>query len=368
MSGRLILPGLSLPFQEIPLSPHAPPKEWHEVFQFCKDWMEGKEEFILHTSGSTGTPKPIHLSRSQMEASARMTLRALDLTRPGLRALICLPTRYIGGKMMLVRCMVGDMDAMVVPPDSNPYQFLDTPVDFVAMVPLQLQTLLDKGSPKDIVLLQNTQVIILGGGPVSPSLVKQLQSLTPRIFNTYGMTETVSHIALRQLNGPEARPWFTTLPQTEIDMDARGCLRIKSPVTKEEWITTNDQVSILGPNRFEWLGRADFVVNTGGIKISVESLEKGVNRIMTSLQITQRYFFTGIPDSLLGERLVLVVEGQPLGHEKEHSLLVAIERQEGRYSRPKEILYLHELIETETGKIKRQESLELAIAQKNFTS
>jgi o-succinylbenzoate---CoA ligase len=360
MVGTLHIQGLSLPFSALSSFSRPLSSESLDVIDFCKKWLEGENSFTLTTSGSTGEPKPIHLTRAQMEASAQATIQRFGL-QAGDKALVGIPTRYIGGKMMLVRAMMAQMDAYVVTPSSNPLRGLSSPIDFVALVPLQMQTILEGNHPDDIQLLEAMNAIIIGGGGISPALRALLQSLKVPVYNTYGMTETVSHIALMRLNGPQQTENFRVLPGITIDSDHRGCLKIKGAVTQHTWIVTNDLVSMTSADTFEWLGRADHVVNTGGVKIHVEPLEKNIHRLIRAMGLEHRFFVAGLPDSKLGERIVLCLEGEPLDVEREKTLLKGIEKEEGKYATPKEIRYTHQFVETETGKIIRTKSLELSI-------
>ena len=197
---------------------------FRQAWEFCRLYASGQETFVLHTSGSTGTPKPIALTRAQMQASARVTQRALDL-RAGQQALVCLNVGYIAGTMMLVRGMELGLTMHIVAPSSQPFAALphDLAIDFVAVVPLQLQAMLDVGQAS---VLNTLGVIIVGGAPVSEQLLEGIQRRSVPVFSTYGMTETVSHVALRRLNGAEATDSYWLLEGVEAATDERGCLRL----------------------------------------------------------------------------------------------------------------------------------------------
>ena len=214
------------------------------ALDFCQRWLDGATEFIVRTSGSTGAPKPISLRREQMEASARATGEALGL-RAGMRALVCLPVRYIAGQMMLARGLVLGLAMTLVEPAGDPLAGLpaDATFDFTAVVPLQLQTLL-AGPSGYRERLNQMRAILVGGAPVSAALEQQIQTLTAPVYHTYGMTETATHIALRPLNGPGASSWFHPLPGVAIDVDNRGCLRVKGPMTLSHLLQTNDLVEL----------------------------------------------------------------------------------------------------------------------------
>jgi O-succinylbenzoic acid--CoA ligase len=251
---------------------------------------------------------------------------------------------------------------------------------------LQLQTLLD-GLPGYKGRLNRMQAILVGGAPVSAALEQQVQALAAPVFHTYGMTETATHIALRRLNGPDASPYFHPLPGVEIDVDDRGCLRVKGPMTLDHWLQTNDLVELAraklptplplrGASRppatcnlppatchlpsctFRWLGRWDNVINSGGVKVQVEGVEAAVERAWLALGLAERRFFvTGVPDERLGEAVTLVIEGAPLTTEVEEVLLADISTRLDRFQRPRRAVYRTQLVETATGKIDRQASL-----------
>lgn len=333
----------------------------------CHRWLSGAEEFVVHTSGSTGAPKPIALRRGQMLASALATGQALGL-RSGLSALVCLPVRYIAGQMMLVRGLVLGLAMTLVEPAGDPLASLPAGAqfDFTALVPLQLHALLD-GPPGYLERLNRMQAILVGGAPVSAALEQRLQTLAAPVYHTYGMTETATHIALRRLNGREASPYFYPLPGVEIAVDERKCLRVKAPMTLDQWLQSNDLVELappgLPPGAFRWLGRLDNVINTGGVKVQVEVVEAAVEQAWLALGLAERRFFVaGLPDEQLGEAVVLVVEGATLARADEQALAAALGRRLERFARPRRVIYLDRLAETPSGKVDRRASLARASA------
>ncbi|MEZ4661604.1 MAG: AMP-binding protein [Caldilineaceae bacterium] len=331
------------------------------TLQFCQQWLAGQDEFVINTSGSTGAPKPITLLREQMEASARATGQALGL-HAGQRALICLPTRYIAGRMMLVRGFALGLHMTVVEPSSNP--LLDLPADahfdFTALTPMQLHTILN-GPPAHWAILTRMQAILIGGGPVSAALHHQLQPITAPLYHTYGMTETVTHIALRRLNGPQASDAFTPLPGVELGLDARGCLTIRAAVTRGETVATNDHVELRADGSFVWLGRLDNVINSGGVKVQVEKVESALEQVLFEFgdeKLARRRFFVGaLPDERLGQMVAVIMEGEPLGEQVENTVKVALSRKLTRFELPRQFYYLPQLCETPTGKIDRPQNL-----------
>ncbi|GAB4405794.1 MAG: AMP-binding protein [Microscillaceae bacterium] len=343
------------------------------IRDFCIQWQSGQTLFPQATSGSTGLPTTIVLHRAQMVASAQATAKALQLSPP-LRALLCLNTAYIGGKMMLVRAMEGGWMLEVVAPTGQPFRALQKVyqwpeevvlpslqalgLEFAALVPLQLQNILD--DPLDFrPALNQMRALIVGGAPVSPPLEQACQSLSVPVYSTYGMTETVSHIALRRLNASPPQPYFETLPGIEIQTNADDCLCIKGAVTRHEWLVTHDQVELLSPRRFLWLGRADHVINSGGIKIFPEKLESVISAAWAQLGPVPPFFVAGWPDDTLGQQVILVVEGPALTPQAKESLQILLTKTLSRYEIPKKIVTLKRFERTPTEKIRRKATLNL---------
>jgi O-succinylbenzoic acid--CoA ligase len=234
------------------------------VLQFCQQWLAGQETFTLQTSGSTGQPKAIQLTRAQMITSAHWTGEALGL-RPGDRALVCLSVAYIAGMMMLVRGFELGLQVTVIEPMSRPLAHFPPTVrfDFTAMVPLQLHETL-RGTPHESVILDHMKAVLIGGAPISLALEEYSQRVQAPLYHTYGMTETVSHIALRRFNGPQRSDYFLPFDEVRLGKDARGCLTITSALTRGETLQTNDLVALQTDGSFRWLGRIDNVINSGG--------------------------------------------------------------------------------------------------------
>jgi O-succinylbenzoic acid--CoA ligase len=276
-------------------------------------------------------------------------------------ALICLPTRYIAGRMMLVRGLVLGLTMVLVEPSANP--LADLPdglrIDFSAMIPLQLQTILDHSaqnpSQEAIGQLNQLHALLLGGGPVSASLEALLQELQAPVYHTYGMTESATHIALRRLNGRQKSAAFVPLPGVQLTVDERGCLNICSAVTNGQVLQTNDIVDLRPDGSFVWLGRWDNVINSGGVKVQVEKVERAVEQG----NLGKRRFFVGaLPDRRLGETVTLFIEGAALDDEQEQNLLAHLRTQLDKYELPRRIVYLPGFVETPTGKIDRRRTAE----------
>lgn len=346
--GTLSWNGLELPFEKIK---NDSPSD-NKIVKFCHQWLTGQTIFDLPTSGSTGVPKIIQVSRKAMEISAAGTVSFLGLTSQN-NALLCINPDYIGGKMMLVRSIIAGMNLRIVDSVANPFKLLEDNIefDFAAMVPLQLQTILAESG---LTAIERIKKIIIGGAPLDGLTETRLKSAGNEIYATFGMTETLSHIALRRINGPEATDWYTPLTNVITGTDQRGCLTITAPVTDNKTIITNDLVEIDEIGRFRWLGRIDNVINSGGIKTSPELLEKDIQEIFYTNGLNNRFFVTGIPDERLGSKIVLIIEGET-GLQETHiqSLLQTLPK----FQVPKRIYFIQEFIETGSSKVNRIETL-----------
>jgi O-succinylbenzoic acid--CoA ligase len=314
-------------------------EDWEKpVGDFLLDWFDGKSFIEMKTSGSTGTPKVIQVDKQAMVNSALATGDFFEL-RPGDRALQCLPVKYVAGKMMLIRSIILGLDLDYVAPSSHPMENLDEAYDFAAMVPMQAQNSLKE--------LPNVKKLIVGGARISKGLEKQLTKLPTQVYETYGMTETITHIAAKKV-GEKA---FTVLPHVTITYDDRNCLVIHAPkIIAEDTVITNDLVELINENQFLFLGRIDNVINSGGVKIMPEQVEKKLDG-----KIDRRFFIASKEDTELGEKVVLVVEGDSFEIDK--TIFEGLEK----YERPKEIVFVPNFKETENGKVLRKESFNLKI-------
>ncbi|MEO6681800.1 MAG: AMP-binding protein [Ginsengibacter sp.] len=314
------------------------------VADFMEEWLNPSPEIHLRTSGSTGTPKIITVRKDQLLASATMTATYFDF-KEGQKALLCLPVHYIAGKMMIVRALNSGLNLICVNPSSNPLESLspDVEIDFAAMIPMQLQQV------KDLPALSQIRTLLLGGGPVDAVLEQTIQDLPTQIYHGYGMTETFSHIALRKVNGKDASTVFKALKGISLAQDDRGCLVINAPLLLEESLTTNDVVELHSPDEFIWKGRFDHVINSGGIKIFPEELEKKLHPLLN-----RRFYFMGVPDAKLGQKLVLMIEGESMEKNELEALQAEMKIHFNKYELPKEIRFLREFEETESGKVRRR--------------
>ena len=263
--------------------------------QFLLDWFSANDFIEVKTSGSTGDPKVIQLRKEFMINSALATGEFFNLPEKT-TALLCMSTEYIAGKMMLVRAMVLGWKLDIVEPASNPLKSIDKTYDFSAFVPMQLHNSLED--------ISRVNKLIVGGGVVSQELERKIQKISTEVYATYGMTETITHIAVKKLNHiHNEKSHYKILPNIAISQDQRNCLVISAPKIVKDIVITNDVVELISETEFKWLGRIDNVINSGGIKLHPEEIEKKLSQI-----ISQRFFVAGIPDSKLGEKLILIIE------------------------------------------------------------
>lgn len=330
---------------------HAESSFEASTLSFIRQWLSNETHFALQTSGSTGEPKKIQVTRGQLVASARATVQALAIPEKS-KALICLPTQYIAGIMMLVRCLEGNLHMTLVEPSADPLENLPhASFDFAAMVPYQAEEIVKKRGLHGIHCIQK---IILGGAPLSSALQTRLKDADVAVYLTYGMTETLSHIALQKISGADRQDFFSALPSVKLTQDERGCLVIETPYLKEK-IITNDIVEFLNATSFRWLGRWDNVINSGGIKLFPEKIEQAISRAFDQLSLHHNFFIIGIPHEKLGTQAILVVESNVPLEEESFRMLLSESLQ--RVELPKQIYYLPSFEYTPTGKIKRKESL-----------
>ncbi len=330
---------------------------------FCGRWLAGDDEFPIETSGSTGSPRTTIVTRQQMTLSARMTAEAIGL-QAGQRALVCLSSNYIAGLMMLVRSMVLGLELTVVEPASNPFLTLpdDLRFDFTALAPMQLQAIL-AATAAHRAILSKMKAVLVGGAPMPFSLEQAVQSIQAPVYHTFGMTETVSHIALRRVNGSARSEDYTVLAGVQIGQDERGCLTIRSALAGKDAIVTNDIVKLTSDRSFLWLGRFDNIINSGGVKVQPEKIEQAMARVFASgdfAELAQRAFFVaGLPDEQLGEKVVVIMEGEAVDANVQAGMRHRLDEMLSPFELPKRFYGLSRFIRTRTGKIDRRQTLEL---------
>ncbi|SFC32260.1 O-succinylbenzoic acid--CoA ligase [Flexibacter flexilis DSM 6793] len=336
------------------------------TLRFCRDWLSGKEIYTLHTSGSTGQPKAWQISRKAMQASVSMTAQYVGL-KPQQKAFVCLNTAYIAGTMMLVRCLEVGMEMYVVPPSSNPLADFDADFrfDFAALVPLQVRAMLTDAHARNI-LQQSHANILVGGTAIDQALESELVAMTsPRWLHTYGMTETVSHIALRRLNGTQASQMFEALPNVILRLGERSCLCISAPTTDYKELITNDIVELSADGKhFVWLGRADNIINSGGVKVQAEKVEKALQQTLQTLQLSCECFVVGLPHAILGECVTAFLELSPaLSQPQIMALKTALGLSLSVYEMPKEFVFVPVFQRTATDKVARQDTVKKYLGQ-----
>jgi o-succinylbenzoate---CoA ligase len=336
-------------FEINPAHIHSIPEPENPYFKaaldFCKEWQSGQTEFVRHTSGSTGEPKAITLTRTQMQASATLTQKALALNS-NFTVLIALNINYIAGTMLLVRAMEVGMTMIITEPSSNPLVDIpaDLQIDFAAFVPLQVQTMIEVNL---IDRLNAMKVIIVGGAAVGGALADKIKTVEVPIYSTYGMTETVSHVALRRLNGPDCSEFYTLLDGILANTDDRGCLAICGQVSNNQWIQTNDAIKWQTERAFKIIGRADNIINSGGVKIQLEKVEIAIGKTWNR---SERFYCWSQADERLGQCLVLVVESTLSDFKIPTDLKLHLTK----YEIPKITYTIPQFIETPTGKIDKK--------------
>lgn len=315
--------------------------------EFLAEWNNSDSKILVHTSGSTGKPKPMWVEKKRMLNSARITCDFLKL-KPGDTALLCMPLDYIAGKMMMVRSIERNLRFVSVKPSNHPLALTDNPntnailnkgIDFAAMVPSQVFCSLQV--PEERERLMRIKKLIIGGGAITFPF--PMGEGCGEAFSTYGMTETLSHIALRRLTGPDASEWYTPFDSVSISQDEDGCLIIDAPLVHEGELHTNDIVEIHHDGRrFRIKGRKDNVICCGGIKLQIEEMEDAIRPFMHA-----PFAITKKPDEKFGEVAVLLMEQEDMPDL----------HLDNPYFMPKEIRHVDKIELTETGKIKRAPTL-----------
>ena len=315
--------------------------------EFLEEWNNSSSYVRVHTSGSTGAPKPMLVEKSRMLASARRTNDFLGL-REGDTALLCMSLDYIAGKMMVVRALERGLKLMTVEPSGHPLATISFSADFAAMVPMQVYNSLQV--PEERERLRQIRHLIVGGGAIDDELALQLKAFPNAIWSTYGMTETLSHIALRRMNGPDASEWYTPFPSVTIGLSDEGSLVVDAPEVCPQTLTTND-IAEIAPSgiAFRILGRKDNIICSGGLKIQAELLE---NQLRPYIRVP--YLISKRSDKKFGEIVVLLTEGVP------DEAREVCERILPKYHRPRVYVHVDQIPLTATGKPARHKAELLA--------
>lgn len=319
-----------------------------DLYLFLNEWFNDDPVITVHTSGSTGTPKELLVRKDQMMQSARLTCEFLDL-KQGETALLCMNLRYIGAMMVVVRSLIAGLNLIVCPASGHPLADVDTPLRFAAMVPLQVYNTFQ--IPEEKEKLKQTEILIIGGGAVDKALEEEIRNLPNAVYSTYGMTETLSHIALRRLNGAVASDRYYPFSSVELSLSSEETLMINAPLVCNEILQTNDIARIYPDGSFTILGRKDNVINSGGIKIQAEEIEK----LLQSF-IPVPFVITSVSDQRLGQAVTLLIEGQM----EISALGTKLESVLAPYYRPKYIYQVNHIPQTGNGKINRKECRVLA--------
>lgn len=327
-----------------------------ELRAFREEWENNTPTMEVQTSGSTGKPKRMQVEKHRMAASAAATCRFLNL-RHGDTTLLCMPLRFIAGKMMAVRAFTHGLRLTAVAPSAHPFARLHFSPDFVAMTPMQVYETLRV--PRERALLRGVRQLIIGGGAIDPTLTGQLRDFPHGVWQTYGMTETLSHIALRRINVPTPTG-FKPLPGVTVGIGEDGCLRIDAPEVCPAPLTTHDRAEWLPDGTFRILGRTDNVVCSGGIKLQIEELECALAEACRKDGLQAPFQLTGVAHEKFGEALVLLTD-RP---ETLPALQTICRRVLPAYSQPKYYYGVDRLPLTPTGKPARAEARKLASAQR----
>lgn len=311
---------------------------------FLIDWLNHKDFLIVTTSGSTGYPKEIKLMKQAMVNSAIATGNFFGL-EPGDKALHCLPSHFIAGKMMFVRALVLGLEIDFVEPSAHPVFDYEKSYDFCAMIPLQVKHTINH--------IHNMKTVIVGGSKVTKPLVEQIKRSKAKFYETYGMTETVTHVAVRSLKSKsgDKELFFNALENIKFEKDKRNCLIIHAPTLVEETLITNDIVDLKSETSFKLLGRFDNVINSGGVKLFPEQIEDKLQPV-----IDERFILAGEDDAELGEKLILIIEN-PRDSVESISNRIRLLKGLTKFEVPKEIYTMDQFIETVNGKIQRNNTI-----------
>lgn len=319
------------------------------IVSFLKQWWDDRSFISITTSGSTGVPKTIQAEKRSMWKSAQKTIEWFGL-KQGMTALLCLSPGYIAGRMMIVRAMQAKLNLITTNLSSNPLADLEHPIHFVAMVPLQLVKVLEESPEK----LNLVHTILLGGSGLSTALEQQLHHISTKVFHSYGMTETLSHIALRAVNGIHASAWFQPMEEVQISKNKNDCLVANVAYLSLDEFVTNDLIELSDHGTFKVLGRADDAIVSAGHKIHPVMLEQKIEPLLKA-----PFLISSKADPAAGEELILLMEKRLTINElfklwdQLFSLLQPFEI-------PRHILFVAQIPMLESGKINRIAAKQIA--------
>ncbi len=321
-----------------------------DLSKFLSEWFDSSETISVQTSGSTGAPKKMQVEKKRMMNSAMLTVSFLNIQK-GDTAQLCMPLKYIAGKMVVIRALVAELNLIPITPCGHPMETLPVAPTFSAMIPMQVYNSLQ--NPRECELLKQVKHLIIGGGSIDDSLSNALKYFPEAVWSTYGMTETLSHIALRKLSGKDASIWYTPLPEVNVSISDCGTLVIDAPKVSSQTLVTNDIAVFNERGQFRILGRKDNTINTGGVKVQIEQVEALLKPLLST-----SFMITSIPDPKFGERIVLLLENSfNISFKTVHQAIDTLPP----YWQPKEILYALQLPLTETGKPDRAKAKKLAL-------
>jgi len=324
---------------------------------FIKHWYAGADSFTFTSSGSTGIPKSIVLSKDFLIASAKRTIELFNISSSD-RLLLALNTSFMGGMMMVVRALVAGCELVYLSPDqvhANNFKTLP-PIKLASLVPAQVHGLLIDHSTDPFTAIDN---LLLGGAPVSKSLEQRIAALNSacHFYHTYGMTETASHVAIRMLNDNSP---YQALEGFEFSQNEKECLVIHHLKNPAFTLTTNDVVHLYTPYTFDWIGRADWVINSGGIKYSLEQAEECIADFMHTYHLPNLFTSYKSTDDVWGDKWILLVTGS-LSQDLVDQLKTHCKNTLGKYIYPKEILFTKKIVYLSSGKVDRFNSYQQAI-------
>lgn len=321
---------------------------------FLAEWFSPADTLWVQTSGSTGTPKRMQVEKRRMMNSAMLTVSFLNLQEND-DALLCMPLKYIAGKMVVVRALIAKLRLVLISPCGHPLENIGKIPAFAAMIPLQIYNSLKTPAEKE--RLKQIRHLIIGGGAIEHSMEEELKNFPYDVWSTYGMTETLSHIALRKLSGYSASEWYTPFSNVTLSSAPDGTLIIDAPSVCSQRLGTNDIVEFNSQGQFRVLGRKDNTINTGGVKVQIEQIEAALYPYMPL-----PFQITSAPDPKFGERIVLLIEGctKKITPELEGIMGKAFDKLPA-YWRPKQIVFVASLPMTETGKPDRAAAKQLVL-------